>query len=393
MSVSCCAFAATNLLNWSYQSSAACTVFVGEQNSEVGAFQPKGVSVGGDNRTTSTSRSRPAAGGKALPLHESRVRRSVVEHVDLHGPVTPLHASPSKVVDQDGDDGSGAEPFEHVAPPQPLVSAARADHQHVVVVEADAAAAAADMTQQQLDEELGSGFMLDSEYEASPDANRLDNEVFPHEKLTQSDAENAATNASSSSSSLERVLVNVTIATEDDENAEPEHLYVLSVASSTPNLTLDASAKQHAPVSNRTPRSQCQCNCPCLDEPEAPPSPTTTVVPPEEEEEGAAAAATTVLWSSGSSSEATIVDEEEASTTLTVETTTAVQEEPTTTPSTECECSTAVVVPCTTPTPPPPVVLILEGEAVALSLCGLSIAAAGKLLMPNNKTYALLRCC
>jgi len=369
-------------------------VFVGEQNSEVGAFQPKGVSVGGDNRTTSTSRSRPAAGGKALPLHESRVRRSVVEHVDLHGPVTPLHASPSKVVDQDGDDGSGAEPFEHVAPPQPLVSAARADHQHVVVVEADAAAAAAaDMTQQQLDEELGSGFMLDSEYEASPDANRLDNEVFPHEKLTQSDAENAATNASSSSSSLERVLVNVTIATEDDENAEPEHLYVLSVASSTPNLTLDASAKQHAPVSNRTPRSQCQCNCPCLDEPEAPPSPTTTVVPPEEEEEGAAAAATTVLWSSGSSSEATIVDEEEASTTLTVETTTAVQEEPTTTPSTECECSTAVVVPCTTPTPPPPVVLILEGEAVALSLCGLSIAAAGKLLMPNNKTYALLRCC
>lgn len=367
VSVSCCAFAATNLLNWSYQSSAACTVFVGEQNSEVGAYQPKG-SAGGDNRTTSsTSRSRPAAGGKASPLHEPpRVRRSVV---DLHDPVTPLHASPSK-----DDEGSGAEPFEHVAPPQPLVSAARADHQHVVVVEADAAA---DMTQQQLDDELGSGFMLDSEYEASPDANRLDNEVFPHEKLTQSD-DGAATNASS-----KLVLVNVTIATEDDENAEPEHLYVLSAAS-TPNHTLDA--KQHATVSNRTPRSQCQCNCPCLDEAEAAPPATTTVAPPEE-------TATTLVWSSEAPTVVEQEEEEATSTALVVETTTAVQEESTTSPSStegvECECSTPVVVPCTTPTPPPPVILILEGEAAALSFED-SRGCRNKLLMPIKQN---LRCC
>ncbi|XP_065347700.1 teneurin-m isoform X4 [Cloeon dipterum] len=58
---------ATNLLNWSYQSSAACTVFVGDQNSDANGFK-------GDNRTTSSGRSRPATvggggagGGKTFP--------------------------------------------------------------------------------------------------------------------------------------------------------------------------------------------------------------------------------------------------------------------------------------------------------------------------------------
>ncbi|XP_059482465.1 teneurin-m isoform X2 [Neocloeon triangulifer] len=342
---------ATNLLNWSYQSAAACTVFVGDQTSDA-SYQAKG-----DNRTSSTSRSRPAAGGgkASADLSPLRVRRSVVEHVDLlHEPLTTLHDEYDLQ-----EEGSGAEtvPFESVAPPQPLVSAATHHQQHAAVLAVEDA-----MTQKQLDAELGSGFILHTTESASPDENRLDNRVLPHANLTLSVADAANTTSSTFASSAERpqhakrVLVNVTIATEDDENAEPEHLYVLSVAvpsASTPNHTLDASAMQHATVtsslSNPTLKPQCQCNCPCL---ESTPDEWSSTTPLLELLTSSSAAPDNF------SSEGTTFEEVEATT---VESTT-IEEETTiiTESSVEIESSTSTPI-VTCPTPPPPVVLILEG--------------------------------
>ncbi|CAB3368884.1 Hypothetical predicted protein [Cloeon dipterum] len=347
---------ATNLLNWSYQSSAACTVFVGDQNSDANGFK-------GDNRTTSSGRSRPATvGGGGAGGKGERVRRSVVEHVDLllHDvALTTLHES---------EGSGGAALLEHVAPPQPLVSAAEPGrhHRHQHVLEA------AEMTQTQLDNELGSGFILDV---TSPDANRLDNHVLPaHEQKSpnllsvpanpanstestpgtafntdsestfpRSEPESPAKSHAFNSSDRtgKRVLVNVTIATEDDEDAEPEHLYVLSVAvPSATNRTLDA--MQHAVSANLSSvRPQCQCNCPCLG---------SSGGGPDQEW-----ASTTPLGLMTSSAAPLAVDgEEEGAEETTVESTT-VQEVVTTT---ERELTCPVV---TCPTPPPPTILILEG--------------------------------
>ncbi|KAF4528732.1 hypothetical protein B566_EDAN008998 [Ephemera danica] len=255
---------ATNLLNWSYQSAKACTVLVGE-NSDLYALK------GSDLNRTSSRGTRPSAGGKYLskksatddaatsllsatiksynlmstsklasfylppPSQANRIRRSVVhtnnnnQHgnadapsstvVDVvsHASLTTLHG---QLVRDDQfeaiEEGSGSEASRHEPHGEHALLSSTSES-HASAHEHPAAAAPSSehvsttdtITDEELAEDLGSGFILasaesvqhdspvyaygDDEVEIvhldrnipSPDANKLNNEVKEVLSLTR----------------------------------------------------------------------------------------------------------------------------------------------------------------------------------------------------------------